>query len=339
MKSFSLHFVTLIFWMVVSQTLHARPFRSSMFPNGTVLNCANCHVNPAGGGQRTPFGQAVFAIVGGPSTTPFWSPALAATDSDGDGRTNGEEVGDADGDGVPTGGVTVTNPGNRPPVFTSVAPASATIGLAYQYQASATDAEGNTMVFSKLSAPAWINVSSAGLVTGSPPENGAGQFNVALKVLDQGTSTKGYSAGFSTQEFALEVIASYAGWQNLKFSLPAEAALAEAGADPDSDGLSNLSEYALRLPPKVPGAWPITSTGFNQEGRLQFVAETRDDDPKLTLRGESAGDLDFLSAVSLDAIVTDPVPGDGFKTHTFLDSESALTATRRFGRITFVIEP
>jgi len=93
-----------------------------MIPNGASFGCANCHVSPSGGGPRNPFGLAVHAIVGGPSNTQFWSPTLAALDSDADGTANGSELGDADGDGSATAGARVTNPGNansKPPANTA----------------------------------------------------------------------------------------------------------------------------------------------------------------------------------------------------------------------------
>ena len=42
----------------------------------------------------------------------FWSSVLAVKDSDGDGASNGAELGDPDGDGKPTVGAELTNPGN-----------------------------------------------------------------------------------------------------------------------------------------------------------------------------------------------------------------------------------
>ena len=42
----------------------------------------------------------------------FWSATLAAQDSDNDGATNGEELGDPDGDGTPISGAQVFNPGD-----------------------------------------------------------------------------------------------------------------------------------------------------------------------------------------------------------------------------------
>ncbi|MGI8602462.1 MAG: putative Ig domain-containing protein [Verrucomicrobiales bacterium] len=339
MKKSAVSFAMILLGTTVSDRLAARPFRVNMFPNGNVFGCANCHVSPGGGGQRTPFGEAVFAIVGGSSMTPFWSPSLAAADSDGDGGSNGQEMGDVDGDGIPAAGVTATNPGNRPPVFISAAVTDATIGFPYRYDATASDAENNTIVFSKISGPSWITVSSAGAVAGSPPETGAGQFAVTLKVQDQGSSTRGYSGDFATQEFILHVIASYAGWQNLSFNLPAEAALAEAKADPDHDGLDNLTEYVLRTVPKVASSVQGIARGFDSEGHLQWLIEVRDDDPKLTLRGEAANDVGYADFISLDAVVTDPVVGDGFKTYGFTDDESSVTALRRFARVRFAIEP
>ncbi|MDX9754388.1 MAG: PQQ-dependent sugar dehydrogenase [bacterium] len=96
--------------------LWARSFRVSLLPNGSVFQCANCHVNSFGGGTRTPFGEAVRQLVSVGGTEAFWSPTLAMLDSDGDGFTNGQELQDPSGNwqsGNPTPGETakVTNPG------------------------------------------------------------------------------------------------------------------------------------------------------------------------------------------------------------------------------------
>ncbi|MDA0748931.1 MAG: hypothetical protein O2954_20625, partial [bacterium] len=89
----------------------ARPWRPAQLPNGIVNNCATCHVSDAGGGPRNAFGQVVGSefLSGG---NVVWNAALARLDSDGDGATNGQELGDPDGDGTPTPGAQVTNPGD-----------------------------------------------------------------------------------------------------------------------------------------------------------------------------------------------------------------------------------
>lgn len=100
--------------LVVSVTgaAQARPFRVNEVPNGPVAACFTCHVYP--GGPRTAFGETIehyggvgflvdshvqwsnLALVdpahpGEPAKT------LAQIDSDGDGRTNGEEMLDPNG--------------------------------------------------------------------------------------------------------------------------------------------------------------------------------------------------------------------------------------------------
>ena len=80
------------------------------FPNGTTIDgvgCINCHQSAQGGNARNPFGQDL-----GGSTD--WA-SVCPDDSDGDGLSNGEELGDPDciwtrGD-TPTSVTDISNPG------------------------------------------------------------------------------------------------------------------------------------------------------------------------------------------------------------------------------------
>ena len=107
-------------WMLLLLLLpavaDARSCRPGLIPNGSVDRCSTCHLSSGGGGARTPFGQAVRPLVTRGRCGEFWGPELAALDSDGDGRTNGEELQDPEGlwrDGDPDPGdrADVTNPG------------------------------------------------------------------------------------------------------------------------------------------------------------------------------------------------------------------------------------
>ena len=71
--------------------LEARLFRPGFIPNGEVNRCENCHNTSF---ELTPFGLTVRPNVTVGGIEEFWGPELAALDSDGDGRTNGEELQD-----------------------------------------------------------------------------------------------------------------------------------------------------------------------------------------------------------------------------------------------------
>jgi hypothetical protein len=150
--------------IVLSGVWHAeaRAFRVSQLPNGNVFSCANCHVNPAGGGPRNAFGQAVEAITG-TSGNPFWSPALAQQDSDKDGASNGAELGDPDGDGTPIPGVAVFNPGNAastppPPPIQIAASSSGGSGPAVALQWTGGTSPFLVQAKSSLTDTQWRNV-------------------------------------------------------------------------------------------------------------------------------------------------------------------------------------
>lgn len=69
----------------------ARPNFPGFIPNGTVVSCGGCHVSAAGGGPRNSFGMDVESRLSGGS--PDWA-QVVDLDSDNDGQTNGEELGD-----------------------------------------------------------------------------------------------------------------------------------------------------------------------------------------------------------------------------------------------------
>ncbi len=80
--------------------VEGRDHRPAQIPNGTVNNCQNCHMSVFGGDARNPFGlivEADFLTSVSFLGDVVWGPELAAIDADGDGFTNGEELGDPEG--------------------------------------------------------------------------------------------------------------------------------------------------------------------------------------------------------------------------------------------------
>ncbi len=99
--------ITLIFAVIIltSSIALPRPKRVNQIPNGNVNRCANCHVDPNGGGPRNLFGQLIeakYLTQPGSAGDVIWGPELAHEDADGDGFTNGEEL--QDSAGIWTGG-------------------------------------------------------------------------------------------------------------------------------------------------------------------------------------------------------------------------------------------
>lgn len=130
MKRIGFLTLCLIFFLMMSQVNYSREFRVNQIPNGSKVQCQNCHVNvdpDKQGSVRNAFGKVVEKSYLDNNIKSIanvkWGPELAALDSDGDGVSNGEELGDPDGSwkkGQPDPGSfnLVSNPGDptsKPP--------------------------------------------------------------------------------------------------------------------------------------------------------------------------------------------------------------------------------
>ncbi len=84
---------------LVADEASARAKRVSQVPNGSAFSCNTCHTT-GGGTPLNPFGLEVvtnFLTAAGAAGDVRWGPELAALDSDGDGVSNGAELGDPEG--------------------------------------------------------------------------------------------------------------------------------------------------------------------------------------------------------------------------------------------------
>lgn len=244
MKMYSYPLVAGLTLLAVAQPAFARAFRVNMIPNGNVFGCANCHLSPAGGGPRNAFGNDVYAVVLGPSSTAFWS-KVYNKDSDGDGFTNGQELGDPNGTGNPAPGAQVTNPGdasshpvvvvNQPPSVNVTSPVEGAVltepfnGL---LSASASDSDGSVA-----QVEFFLNGISAGIVTTPPYEVGAaglaaGAYTLTATATDDKAATKTSTAIHFTVNAAPSVsLTSPASGST--FITPADITLSADAADTD----------------------------------------------------------------------------------------------------------
>ena len=128
---------------------------------------------------------------------------------------------------------------NRPPQFTSVPPLEATVSKAYTYPASATDPDGDALVYALVSGPDGMTVDAGtGVARWTPTAAQVGNFPVILRVIDG-------RSGTAEQIYTIACVASRANRPPVFVSLPAGAAqVGQAyrydvdATDPDFDNLT-----------------------------------------------------------------------------------------------------
>ncbi len=171
--------LTLLLALLPGPVVLARTCRVNLVPNGRKFMCLTCHVGSSGG-VRNLFGDAVSLIVGGSSSCSlqFWGPALAVEDSDGDGLTNGEELGDPagawkPGDPAPGDPALLTQPGApetvTKPEVTSVDPKEVSTLGGTAIRVNGANFQASTVIRIGTLSLESQNLLDAALITGVAP--------------------------------------------------------------------------------------------------------------------------------------------------------------------------
>jgi len=147
----------------------AKPQYVAKIPNGDGVSGVSAlgHINPDGGGDRNQFGKDFS------SNNHQWTEALCKLDSDGDGATNGEELGDPCCEwkaGAPIKAGTPTQPGKKD-TFTATQ-------LSAMKCASSSTASNNTATSTGSSTAATTKSSTVPTTTTTAPSSSASSTSV-----------------------------------------------------------------------------------------------------------------------------------------------------------------
>jgi len=227
--------------------------------------------------------------------------------------------------------LSVANVNDAPTFASNPIVLSATADTAFTGQLTATDMDGgDTLTYSKVSGPAWLTVSSTGVLGGTPLLANVGANGFSVRVTD--------AAGLSATA-ALNITVAAANpdangngildaWEIANFG-NANAGSNPATEDPDGDGISNLMEYALDTNPLLAN---VSSIAHDQEPweDNQYLRLTVPKNPaatNLTYSVETCGDL--VGWTSANTVIETNTAAE----LVARDDMSTTSAPRRFIRL------
>ena len=92
-------------------------------------------------------------------------------------------------------------------------------------------------------------------------------------------------------------ITGYNAWASMTFPIGSLPSVTEPDADPDGDGMSNLSEYVFALSPGHPDGGPVQSLGIDAGGGFVFAYRRRTFASEVTYQVELSSDLTHWDSV------------------------------------------
>ena len=162
------------------------------------------------------------------------------------------------GSGTVTPPTTTPTPANRAPTISGTPVTTAKVSLAYTFQPSASDPDGDKLTFEVLAKPDWATFStSTGKLSGTPPDGSTGTFTgIQITVSDGKTTT-------ALAPFSINVVEPVVGSAELAWQPPTE--------NEDGTALSDLSGYVIRYG-KTAGVLD-QSVRINNPGTTMFVVD------------------------------------------------------------------
>jgi hypothetical protein len=128
-------------------------------------------------------------------------------------------------------------------------------------------------------------------------------------------------------------------------ALGLSGAAADAGADPDGDGLSNLLEYALGLSPTHadgPGSLPSAVLAIDPadgQRHLTMTIVAPEWASQVALVPEVSGDLVLWHSDASEVDVVSDTTTAGMRTLVARDREAVVSSSRRFMRLRVTLTP
>ncbi len=148
------------------------------------------------------------------------------------------------------------------------------------------------------------------------------------------------------QQAVVTIRTAYAAWQATRFTTPelADSAISGDTADPDGDGLNNLTEFALSREPRVAdsaAAWTTAVQNVSGTNYLTITFRRRAPALDLAYAVQSTADLAGTPTWTPDAVqVGSATPnGDGTETVTYRDAVASDATPRRFLRVSVTRTP
>ena len=198
---------------------------------------------------------------------------------------------------------------NDAPEFTFTAPTSTDEDAAFSYQLTASDIDVDvveeTLTYESVSAPSWMNVSSSGLISGTPANQDVGDHEVTVKVTDSAGASDEKTFTLTINNVndvpVLEAISDTSAEEDAAFSYQLTA------NDIDADVVEETLTYQAVSAPSwmtVSSSGLISGTPANQDvGSHEVTVKVTDnagasDEKTFTLTVNNVNDVPVLEAIS-----------------------------------------
>lgn len=214
------------------------------------------------------------------------------------------------------------------PVIGGALSATGTSGLAFSYPITATN---NPASYNATGLPAGLSVNTAtGLISGTATATGTSDVTI--------TAANAGGTGMAALTIVMET--SFAAWENFWFTSAqlANPAISGTNATPASDGIPNLSKYALNLDPLVDGAPGLPVGSMITVGGSNYLTLTYTQvilATDITYVPEVSGDLQTWNSGPLYVAPVSVTANPGGLTETVVvrDLTPATSGAARFMRL------